>query len=73
MRATIIVSDEEGYNLVRHLISGINYNRTICNIILIKDSTEGDLEEQVKTFIKKHPNLVLTLASNDDLIDKAKG
>jgi len=50
MRATIIVSDEEGYNLVRHLISGINFNRTICNIILIKDGSEGDLEDKVKAF-----------------------
>jgi hydrogenase maturation factor HypE len=50
IRATLIVSDEEGYNLVRHLISGINYNGAICGIILIKDGTEGDLEDKVKEF-----------------------
>ena len=51
IRTTLIVSDTEGYDIVTTLKSGINFNKTVCNVILKKDGTEGDLEAAYNDFL----------------------
>ena len=71
IRVTLIVSDEEGYNLIRALMSGLNFNKTICNVVLKKDGKEGDLEKEVKDWNRKKKTFVLTTAGDADLKDVA--
>jgi hypothetical protein len=53
IRVTLIVSDDEGYNLVRTMMAdGINFNKTICNVIIKKNDNEGDLEQVAQAFEK---------------------
>jgi len=53
IRVTLIVSDDEGYNLVRTMMAdGINFNKTICNVIIKKNGNEGDLEDKAAAFKK---------------------
>lgn len=71
IRVTLIVSGEEGYNLVRAMMSGLNFNKTICNVVLKKDGTEGDLETVAAAWNKKNKAFVLTTAGDADLKDVA--
>jgi hypothetical protein len=53
IRITLIVSDDEGYNLVRTMMAaGINFNKTICNVIIKPNGNEGDLEQVAQAFKK---------------------
>merc|ERR1712166_618323 len=52
IRVTLIVSDRTGYDMVRALMT-VNFNKTIVNVILKKDKTEGDLESLVEAYNKK--------------------
>ena len=52
IRATLIVSDRTGYDIVRALMT-VNFNKTIVNVILKKDGTEGDLESLVEAYNQK--------------------
>jgi hypothetical protein len=73
IRVTLIVSDEEGYNLVRTMMTpGINFNKTICNVIIKKNSSEAsfpeDLEEKAEAFNTKKESknfFTITTADND--------
>jgi len=68
IRVTLIVSDDEGYNMVRTMMAnGMNFNKTICNVIIKPNGNEGDLETKAAAFKK-----VFTITTaDDDLKDKA--
>jgi len=38
IRTSIIVSDRAGFDLVRSMISGVNWNKTLCNVIIMNNS-----------------------------------
>ena len=73
IRVTLIVSDDEGYNLVETMMGkGINFNKTICNVIIKKNGNEGDLEAKAIAFNaekesgKKTPKNFFTITTADD-------
>ena len=53
------------------MMSGLNFNKTICNVVLKKDGTEGDLETVAAAWNKKNKAFVLTTAGDADLKDVA--
>ena len=42
IRATIIVSDRDGFEMIKDLMT-LNFNKTICEVIVKPDGTQGDL------------------------------
>jgi hypothetical protein len=44
IRATIIVSDRDGFDMIKDLMT-LNFNKTICEVIVKPDGTEGALKE----------------------------
>jgi len=53
IRVTLIVSDEDGFDLVRTMISGINFNKSICNVIFNGEADTTDLQAACTAFNKK--------------------
>ena len=51
IRATIIVSDRDGFDMIKDLMT-LNFNKTICGVIAKPDGTEGDLKEKYDAYIK---------------------
>ena len=75
IRATIIVSDRDGFDMIKDLMN-LNFNKTICEVIAKPDGTEGNLKELhdkyiiscVKTPLKKFNLEILgENASADDV------
>ena len=53
IRVTLVVSDRHGFDLVKSMISGINFNKTVCNVIVKPDGTESDIKELHEKYITK--------------------
>ena len=63
IRVTLIVSDEDGFDLVRAMISGLNINKSIWkNIILCTNEDTADLEAE---FAKQKKYILLKSYENN--------
>ena len=47
------MSDRHGFDLVKAMMSGINFNKTVCNVIVKPDGTQGDIKEDHEKYITK--------------------
>ena len=54
IRATLIVSDNLGYELVRDMTeTGISFNKTICNVLIVNNGNDtATLVEKIKAYNK---------------------
>lgn len=68
IRTTIIVSDRAGFDLVRAMISGVNWNKTLCNVIIMNnsDGLKAECEEYNQKNEKKKLMLFNVIESNND-------
>jgi len=71
IRVTLIVSDEDGFDLVRAMISGLNINKSIWkNIILCTDEDTADLEAEFAAI--ERPKYFLLKSYENDVATEAK-
>ena len=70
IRATIIVSDRDGFDMIKDLMT-LNFNKTICEVIVKPDGTEGKLKEQYDAYIKSVDKFPLKKFNLDILAEGA--
>jgi hypothetical protein len=57
----LIVSDNLGYELIREMTTGISFNKTICNVIIVKNGNDTD---ELKGLLEKEK---ITVKVVDDI------
>jgi len=56
IRTTFIVSDKAGYQLILDLMSGISFNHSINNIIILNKNDEDELPEELLKKVEEFNN-----------------
>ena len=71
IRATLIVSDNLGYELIREMTTkGISFNKTICNVIIVNG---GGNTDGLKELIEAQKAITVKVVENiDELPEVAK-